>query len=297
MTDRQKRIRRRKQIRKAKKMLRRMLLWVGVHPILTALPLIIFMAMLAADMAAFSAKMERRKQDHGNMITMETQAKQNEAETTQTEAPAQQLTTMDIYGCESLTGAYGDPWGAMSQDWSGEDVEGFYYHEISEECKAAGGAFPVIAQIYTYIVCNNYGVDYEMVFALIEHESKCRWDAAGDGGTSIGLMQVSEKWHADRMERLNRSNLQDPYTNILIGVDFIAEIQGRYKGTVSEEELPYYVLAVYNYGEAGAKRHLWDQGIVEYSYSRGIMQRAEQLKEEKHQAQIRAQEKEGGKEA
>ena len=54
--------------------------------------------------------------------------------------------------------------------------------------------------MYTYIICEQNDVDYEMVFALIERESKCVWNAAGDGGASVGLMQIAEKWQQEARE-------------------------------------------------------------------------------------------------
>ena len=145
----------------------------------------------------------------------------------------------------------------------------------------AGGELPTIIQVYTYIVCEQNDVDYEMVFALIEQESRCRWDAEGDNGTSIGLMQVSEKWHMQRMEELGAYDLKNPYQNVLVGVNYLSEIQNDLRGTVPDEDLPYYTLAVYNYGKQGAKANLWDQGVVKYTYNTKIMDRAQQLKEEK----------------
>lgn len=97
------------------------------------------------------------------------------------EQTRQELRMQQEYGCD-IYGQYEYPYNTMSQDWSEDQVEGFYYHEITEECKKAGGQFPVIMQVYTYIICEQNDVDYEMVFALIERESKCVWNAAGDGG-------------------------------------------------------------------------------------------------------------------
>lgn len=173
------------------------------------------------------------------------------------------------------------PFNTISQDWSDEDMEGFCYHEISDECKAAGGRFPVLAQIYTYIVCKKYGVDYEMVFALIEQESKCDWNASGDDGTSWGYMQVAPKWHKERMERLGCTNLTNPYQNILVGVDYLKEIQDNLQD-IPEDVRPYYVLAAYNYGKKGAWQSLWSKDKVKYSYNTAIMERAAQLKAEKN---------------
>ena len=159
--------------------------------------------------------------------------------------PVEQTDMTDVYGCKSLYGTYD----------------------------------------FTYIVCEQNGVDYEMVFALIEQESRCRWDAEGDNGTSIGLMQVSEKWHMQRMEELGAYDLKNPYQNVLVGVNYLSEIQNDLRGTVSDEDLPYYTLAVYNYGKRGAKANLWDQGVVKYTYNTKIMDRAQQLKEEKKKAE------------
>lgn len=177
------------------------------------------------------------------------------------------------YGCE-LYGVYEYPFNMMSQDWGAEDVEGFYYHEISEEAKAAGGTMPVIVQVYTYIVCKQYGVDYEVVFALIERESLCRWDIVGDDGESTGYMQIQERWHWDRMERLGVNDLKNPFQNIRVGVDYMAELLERTGGNHMD------MLAAYNYGYAGAKTCLWDEGVHKYSYNKEIMERAQELKEE-----------------
>lgn len=194
-----------------------------------------------------------------------------------------QYTQQDIYGCE-LIGVYGYPFNTMSQDWSTEEVKDFYYHRISEEAAAVGGQMPVVAQVYTYTVCKNYGVDYEIVFALIERESWCKWDEVGDDGESVGYMQIQERWHKDRMERLGVNNLLNPFENICVGVDYLAEL---YEKTGNWAD----TLSAYNYGLSGAQKYLWSEGIHEYTYNTGIMERAQQLKNET--AAARAKLKEG----
>lgn len=269
-------IRRRKRehwIRAAKRKAYRMLQTECCYFVLIAL--IVFTLILLADRAVCSAKMERGQTNR--VAEQETVTKQE----IKIAAQNQELTPMELYGCERLTGDYGYPWNTISQDWSADDLEGFWYHDITEDCKAAGGELPPVIQIYTYIICRQYGVDYEMVYALIERESRCIWDARGDGGGSVGLMQIAERWHEERMERLGRNSLENPYTNVLVGVDFLAEIKGKLKGDVPDADLPYYMLAWYNYGYAGAKENLWDKGIVKYEYNEEIMQRAAQLKQEK----------------
>lgn len=252
--------------------------FIARHPAMLAMPLIIFLLVLTIQMHEFEKQVQAWDQE------IRQQQEQIE-ELYDRQDPVEQTDMTDVYGCKSLYGTYDFPWNTMSQDWGSDQVTGFYYHEISEECKAAGGELPTIIQVYTYIVCEQNGVDYEMVFALIEQESRCRWDAEGDNGTSIGLMQVSEKWHMQRMEELGAYDLTNPYQNVLVGVNYLSEIQNDLRGTVSDEDLPYYTLAVYNYGKQGAKANLWDQGVVKYTYNTKIMDRAQQLKEEKKKAE------------
>lgn len=220
------------------------------------------MAALVAGIKAITGTVNKKEVKEIKAETLENQQKEDIA-----------VDEVTLYGCE-LYGVYEYPFNMMSQDWSAEDVEGFYYHEISDEAKAAGGTMPVIIQVYTYIVCRQYGVDYEMVFALIERESLCRWDIIGDDGESTGYMQIQERWHKDRMERLGVNDLKNPFQNIRVGVDYMAELQERTGGNNMD------TLAAYNYGYAGAKRCLWDEDVHEYTYNTEIMKRAQELKEE-----------------
>jgi len=161
----------------------------------------------------------------------------------------------------------------MSSDWSSEDVEDFVFYEIPEEYEENGGYFPEKMQIYTYCICKQYGVRYDLVIALIERESGYIFDRMGDDGNSFGYMQVYEECHTDRMERLGCTDLKNPYQNVLVGIDYLAELIEKY-GTIQD------ALAAYNYGAAGAKKHLWSKGIYVYEYNSTIMNRMKEIKEE-----------------
>lgn len=65
-------------------------------------------------------------------------------------------------------------------------------------------------------------VDPDLVRAMIWHES--RFQPNVHNGRCVGLMQVSTKWHADRAEKLGVTDFYDPYSNILLGVDYISEV-------------------------------------------------------------------------
>ena len=158
----------------------------------------------------------------------------------------------------------------MSEDW-GDEASGFTYFEIPDEY--TDGYFPEKMQIFTYCVCRQKGVSYPLVVAIIERESGYVFDKIGDDGGSFGYMQVSEKWHKERMQKLGCDDLMNPYQNVIVGVDYLAELIEKY-GTMQD------ALTAYNYGESGAYRHLWSKGIYVYDYNQGIMQRMREIREE-----------------
>ncbi len=120
-------------------------------------------------------------------------------------------------------------------------------------------------QEYIYEVSEEYHVCPELIMAIVEQESSGRADAENEG--CIGLMQVSEKWHADRMERLGVTSLYDPYGNILVGTDYFMELAEEYEDI-------YTVLMCYN-GTADA---VAKAAVGDYTdYATGIVSRTEQL--------------------
>ena len=156
---------------------------------------------------------------------------------------------------------------------SGEDsgsIKEFIYYELPEQY-AEKGSFPLQMQEYTYKLCEEYGISYALVIAVIEHESGYV-NAVGDGGRSKGYMQIKEDCHEDRMQRLGCTDLMDPYQNLRVGIDFLSYLLGKY-GTVQD------ALAAYNYGEKGAREHLWSNGVYVYSYNSEIMQRMKEIEE------------------
>jgi len=192
-----------------------------------------------------------------------------------------QNTTSSTEETEAPVCGEGDPnnrsytYSTMSTEWGAEIYEqGWKYYEIPSSYTMYGGMFPEVAQVYLWELCREAGVDYYMVLALIERESGYRYDATGDSGNSKGLMQIYEKFHRERMEELDATELYNPYSNMRVGVDFLAEIQDSYSSSGE-----HCVLMVYNMGTTGAKK-LWAQGIYSTSYSRGILQRAQEIKQE-----------------
>jgi hypothetical protein len=165
------------------------------------------------------------------------------------------------------------PFNTMSQDWSAADVEGFTAYTIPEEYADAGGYFPEVVQTYTYIVCNNYGVDYPTVVALIEKESGYQYDSVGEAN-DIGYMQIVESSHEDRIKRLGFDDMTNPYQNISTGVDFLAELLEDYDGNYKK------ALTAYQYGRNGAYKYWFSAGVEANPYAKAILKRAEEIREE-----------------
>ena len=177
---------------------------------------------------------------------------------------------------------YGDPdnyvypFNTMSTDWDGSVYDnGFKLYEIPEEYAREGGCFPEVVQVYLWCLCEQRDIDYYMVVALIERESGYKWDAAGDGGNSVGYMQIGERWHKDRMLEEGVEDLLNPYGNIRVGLNFLQYLNKKYLDNSGAN----CVLMAYNMGESGA-RSLWKEGIYSTEYSREVLKRADEIRQE-----------------
>ena len=120
-------------------------------------------------------------------------------------------------------------------------------------------------QAYCEEIGEMYCVCPELLMAMIETESSGNPDATN--GTCKGLMQVSEKWHRDRMERLGVKDIYDPYGNILVATDYLMELAEKY------EDLGL-VLDLYN-GNSKAMQNA-ENGILS-EYAAKILYRADML--------------------
>ena len=124
-------------------------------------------------------------------------------------------------------------------------------------------------QGYIYEICDMYCVSPELVMAMIETESSGRANVAGGNGRYIGLMQIYEKYHRERMAKLGVTDLYDPYSNILVGVDYLMELANKYG------ELPL-VLMKYNGSSDAVARNEADNYT---KYAKNIIARSEELTE------------------
>ena len=127
-------------------------------------------------------------------------------------------------------------------------------------------------QIFIIQLCEAHHIEPSIVIAMIERESQFDANAIGDSGESFGLMQIKQKWHQERMDKLGVTDLLNPYQNVTVGVDYLAEL-------CEKHECIGMALMAYNAGSKGAKNNWWSKGIFENAYSSGVLERSEELTE------------------
>ena len=117
-----------------------------------------------------------------------------------------------------------------------------------------------------YIIGEEYGVCPELLMAIVEKESSGKKFA--QNGDCKGLMQISVKWHKERMERLGVTDIFDEYSNILVGTDYLMELADEY-GDIG------IVLMAYN-GDKRVEKAMNGECDISH-YAKWILERSEEL--------------------
>ena len=104
-----------------------------------------------------------------------------------------------------------------------------------------------------------------LVMAIAEHESDFDPETVGDGGSSLGMMQINTRWHTGRMEALGVTDLTDPVQCAAVALDYLRELVSRYGFEPESEAL----LMAYNCGPGGANR-LIQAGTTFTDYSQEV---------------------------
>lgn len=152
------------------------------------------------------------------------------------------------------------------------EVDTSNFTEVCEEPNTAPElwAVPLEEELQLHIadLCEEYHIQPELVLAVIEQESQYNPEAIGDSGNSLGLMQIQPYWHGKRMQQLGCDDLLDPYQNVTVGIDILAEKLA--KGSTE------WALMAYNGGNQYADA-LQSRGVVS-EYAEAVIMLAEELK-------------------
>jgi hypothetical protein len=120
---------------------------------------------------------------------------------------------------------------------------------------------------YVRDICSKYNMEPTLIKSIIKQESNYNPKAAN--GNCLGLMQVSSRWHKNRADRLGITDFYDPYSNILLGVDYLSELYNTHKDM-------RLALMLYNMKHDTAIS-MYENGQIS-NYAKTIMARAEEYK-------------------
>ena len=100
--------------------------------------------------------------------------------------------------------------------------------------------------IYIEALCWEYGVDYEMVKAVIQTESDWNHRAVSTSG-AIGLMQVLPSTAKSEFNT-PKQDLFAPYVNVTVGIKYLSELNDRFDDMES-------TLTAYSHGPTATKKY------------------------------------------
>ena len=100
--------------------------------------------------------------------------------------------------------------------------------------------------IYIEALCWEYGVDYEMVKAVIQTESDWNHKAVSTSG-AIGLMQILPSTAKSEFQT-PKQDLFDPYVNVTVGIKYLSQLNEHFDDLES-------TLTAYSHGPTVTKKY------------------------------------------
>ncbi len=100
--------------------------------------------------------------------------------------------------------------------------------------------------IYIEALCWEYGVDYEMVKAVIQTESSWNHKAVSTSG-AIGLMQVLPSTAKSEFNT-PKKDLFDPYVNVTVGIKYLSKLDSHFDDLES-------TLTAYSHGPTATTKY------------------------------------------
>ena len=142
-------------------------------------------------------------------------------------------------------------------------------HQFSEAEHAEAMAFfpvPLDHEIQAFVIrsCEDLNIDPAVIIAMIDQESDFREDCVGDNGEAVGLMQIQQKLHQERMDKLGVTDLMNPLQNVAVGIDYLAELIDKGNGLE-------WAVAAFNAGATGASNG------IGFGYAAEVLANSESL--------------------
>lgn len=139
-------------------------------------------------------------------------------------------------------------------------------------------SLPQEYQKYTWEWCQMLDIDYNLILALMYHESRFELDVYSRTN-DIGVMQVNEnnkKWVNELAKR--KIDLWEPYDNILAGLLIYKHYENYWANQgITGVELKQYAISSYNMGAGGFARAGYP--TTTRSYNRNIFNTMEEFQQ------------------
>lgn len=106
---------------------------------------------------------------------------------------------------------------------------------------------PRVEQEYLHNAAEEFGVDYYIMVALIDRETRFQ-NIYGDGGNAYGYCQIWPKWWSGLMAEIGAEDLNDPQDNFRTAAAILAQNMERFGDIES-------ALTAYNTGASGKSEY------------------------------------------
>lgn len=111
-----------------------------------------------------------------------------------------------------------------------------------------------------------YHICPELLVSIAYQESRYKVDAVN--GHNVGIMQNHDVYNKERMERLEVTDLYDPYSSMLVATDYLAELIKQYQD-VAPALMTFH-------GERGVQDFLDGKKSIS-KYAKEILDRSEEM--------------------
>lgn len=120
-------------------------------------------------------------------------------------------------------------------------------------------------QLYIWELCEEYGINYELVLSLIKVESNFNSNVISYNGSSVGLMQINQYdtlYWLSRQVGLKNPDPYNPYHSVKMGIWYLNYLKQYWldKG-LNEEEARKAMLISYNRGIYNANIYIKKNGF------------------------------------
>ncbi len=127
----------------------------------------------------------------------------------------------------------------------------------------------VALQKDVHAIANEYGLDWTLLMAIMQKESRFDAQAVSPGG-DYGLMQINAVNHSRLSIEVGVHDFLDPRENVRAGAYMLKQLLDKYQDV-------HMALMAYNMGETGASEW-WRQGVYTSAYSREVVNIQRELK-------------------